>query len=110
MLGLIIVGILQRGDVFVVDNCTVHVKGDNIGLQEELFQNHGILMITLPPYHPDFNPTELVFQTLLTRMIVRRTRSESYDLRDFKLRVEEELGRFSLRDALAFYKFCGYNY
>ena len=110
VLGLIILRILQRGDVFIVDNCTVHIKGDNIGLQEELFQNHGILMITLPPYHPDFNPTELVFQTLTTRMSVARTRSESQDKRDFKIRVEEEIKKFTIHDTLAFFNFCGYNY
>ena len=47
---LLLLDILQREDIFIVDNCTVHMKGDNIGIQEELFQNHGILMITLPPY------------------------------------------------------------
>lgn len=28
---------LVRGDIFVVDNCTIHVKGDYIGLQRTLF-------------------------------------------------------------------------
>ena len=46
---LLVRKVLVRGDFFIVDNCTVHLKGDNIGIQEELFQNHGILMITLPP-------------------------------------------------------------
>lgn len=49
-------GILSRGDILIVDNCSIHVQGDNIGLQEELFHTHGILMIALSPYHP---PTEL---------------------------------------------------
>ena len=49
---LLLLDILQREDIFIVDNCTVHIKGDNIGIQEELFQNHGILMITLPPLSP----------------------------------------------------------
>ena len=44
-------GVLQDGDVFVLDNCTVHLFGDNIGTQDYLFREHRILMITLAPYH-----------------------------------------------------------
>ena len=33
---LFCVGVLQRGDVFVLDNCSVYVQGDNSGLQETL--------------------------------------------------------------------------
>ena len=57
-------GTLIPGDIFIVDNCSVHMKGDNIGLQEALFKKHNVLMVTLPPYHPDFNPTELVLNIL----------------------------------------------
>ena len=49
-------GVLCRGDIFIVDNCSIHMKGDNVGLQHALFQEHGILMIALPPYHPDLIP------------------------------------------------------
>ena len=66
-------GTLQRGDIFVVDNCTIHTKGDNIAIQETLFRNYQILMIPLPPYHPDLNPTELVFNTLLQRLMSERS-------------------------------------
>ena len=66
---LLEVGTLSRGGVFIVDNCTIHIKGDNVGIQAELFQNYGILIITLPPYHPDFNPTKLVFDTFLRQIL-----------------------------------------
>ena len=42
-------GVLSRGDICVVDNYTVHTKGDNISLQEELVNHHGVFMIKLPP-------------------------------------------------------------
>ena len=54
-------GTLCRGDIFAVDNCTIHMKADCIGIQHTLFEDYGVLMISLPPYHPEFNPTELVF-------------------------------------------------
>ena len=47
---LIELGVLRRGDVFVVDNCTVHMKGDNGNLQDKLLLELGVLMIPLPPY------------------------------------------------------------
>ena len=56
-------GVLQRGDVFILDNCTIHMYGDNIGTQEFLLGEYGILMITLALYHPDFNLTEPFFNT-----------------------------------------------
>ena len=65
---LLELGVLQRGDVFILDNCTIHMHGDNSGSQDYLFCEYEILMIPLPPYHPDFKPTELVFQTTLQRL------------------------------------------
>ena len=52
---LMAVGILERGDIFIVDNCSIHCKGDNVGLHQSLFSDYRILMITLPPYHPDLS-------------------------------------------------------
>lgn len=66
--------ILERGDIFVVDNCSIHYKGDNLGIQELLFWYHGILMITLPPYHPDYNQADFVFLELLARINSERMR------------------------------------
>ena len=71
---LLLARILQRGDVFIVDNCSIHMFGDNTGTQEYLFREMGILMITLPPYHPDFNPTERLFNMLLQRLDSKRLR------------------------------------
>ena len=101
-------GALIRGDIFIVDNCSIHMKGDNIGLQNSLFEDHGILMIALPPYHPDFNPIELVFQTLLARLRSERARYNSTDADDFKDAIKIEMSDFNLHDAVSFFKHCGY--
>ena len=79
-------GTLRPGDIFIVDNCSVHMRGDNIGLQEALFKKYNVLMITLPPYHPGFNPTELVFNTILQRLSGKRARYNSLDADDFLMR------------------------
>ena len=34
---------------FVVDNCSIHMKGDNSDLQGYLFEKAGVLMVPLPP-------------------------------------------------------------
>ena len=101
-------GVLFRGDIFIVDNCSIHIKGDNIGLQQALFEEHSILMIALPPYHPDFNPTELVFQTLLSRLYSERARYNSINADNFKDAIDIEMSDFNLHDVVSFYRHCGY--
>ena len=48
------IGTLQRGDVFLVDNCNIHLQGANIRIQEDVFTVHVIIVITPPP--PPLSP------------------------------------------------------
>ena len=105
---LLEVGTLTQGDIFIVDNCTVHMQGVNCGLKDALLE-HGVQMIALPPYHPDFNPTELVFNTLLQRLSAQRARYNSMDAYDFLDAIIIELSKFSHEDILSFYQKCGYS-
>ena len=92
--------------------------GDNVGTQQYLFEEFGILMITLPPYHPDFNPTELVFNTTLQRLLARRARYKCWRIplgnswRDisFKQYIIFELENFTRNNILSFYRSQGYAY
>ena len=102
-------GCLEEGDIFVVDNCSIHCKGDNVGIQESLFRDHGILMITLPPYHPDYNPTEFVFRSLLVRIKSERARYKSLNANNFLDAICIEMNDFNINDTLSFYNDCGYN-
>ena len=103
-------GTLSRGDIFILDNCSVHVKGDNLGLAEHLLNEEGILLLTLPPYHPELNPTELVFNTLLQRLKSKRARYNSLDAEDFLDAICIELSSISLGDVAEFFVKCGYLY
>ena len=105
---LIEVGILSSGDIFVLDNCSVHVHGDNCGLRDKLMTGFGILLMPLPPYHPEFNPAELVFNTLLTRMRRSRARYSAISTMDFKNMIELVLNQITIVDLNHFYNFCGY--
>ena len=62
----------------------------------------------LPPYHPDFNPTELVFQTLVRRLSTERARYKSLDARDFINAMELELDAIDYLDVISFYQSQGY--
>ena len=99
-------GVLQRGDILVVDNCTIHNQAENTYLQEVLLMEQGILMITLPPYFAELNPTELVFRALL--MCLQAICCNSSKNIDLLKGVREVLANISLRAVKGMYKECGY--
>ena len=104
------------GGIFILDNCIIHMYGDNIGTQEFLFGEYGILMITLPPYHSDFNPTKLVFNTTLQRLSSVHARYNCWKIPyknmlrqvSFKDCIHYELDEFTREDTLSFYRTQGY--
>ena len=101
-------GVLCRGDYFIVDNCSIHYQGDNIGLPDALWDLYQIRFVALPPYSPEFNPTELVFNALLQRIRSERARYTSLDAEDFKDAIMIEMSSFDLLDVVRMYKACGY--
>ena len=105
---LIETGVLAAGDVFVVDNCTIHYQGDNVGLEETLRDMFGITLLRLPAYHPEFNPTELIFQLLFQRMRASRARYIALSDADFKVQIINELASFDLLDIVKNYMSQGY--
>ena len=96
--------------MFIVDNCSIHTLKDNVCIQEELFENHGIFMTTLLHYHPDFNPTKLVFQTLFQRLSVDQAHYKSLYTDIFLNTIEIEMNNFDLQNFISFYTKCGYAY
>ena len=104
---LISTGTLVRGDIFVVDNCSVHMKGDNGALQDQLLHKLGVLMVPLPPYWCELNPTELVFQTLLARLRSDRSRYNAKNNDVFYDSIIKKMMQFSYEDVTAFYIKCG---
>ena len=55
-------------DVVVLDNATIHGKGDNRYLVEWAWENFRILIIFLPTGSPEFNPQENVWGLTVKRM------------------------------------------
>ena len=96
-------GVLKSGDIFVVDNCSIHYQGENMGLPDALWDLYQIRFIALPPYSPELNPTELVFNCLTQRLKAERARYKSIDAADFLDAIELELGNFDLLDVVRFF-------
>ena len=61
-------GFLGPGDILVLDNAAIHIYRESQGLFDYLW-SHGILLITLPTRVPELNPIELVWNTLVQRLL-----------------------------------------
>eukprot|EP00571_Detonula_confervacea_P003009 CAMPEP_0172316252 /NCGR_PEP_ID=MMETSP1058-20130122/27605_1 /TAXON_ID=83371 /ORGANISM="Detonula confervacea, Strain CCMP 353" /LENGTH=173 /DNA_ID=CAMNT_0013030521 /DNA_START=69 /DNA_END=586 /DNA_ORIENTATION=+ len=56
------------GDVMVLDNATIHSDGENSVLEDWLWDRFGVFVLFLPARSPEFNPIELVWNTLVARL------------------------------------------
>ena len=105
---LIITGTLREGDIFVVDNCSIHFKGENDQLEEVLWNEFEILMVRLPPYYPELNPTEFVFGHLVVQLRNKFVRSRAQTEEDFVHAVQQQLDEIKYKTVVNQYKHCGY--
>ena len=65
-------------------------------------------MITLPPYHPKLNPTELVFRAILMKLRSMRSHYEEFKLNDVTREITNFLYHEISRDEVkSFYSQCG---
>ena len=60
-------------------------------------------MIPLPPYHLYFNPTELVFNTLVQRFSSFQAKYNSTSEKDFYREIIAYMSSFSLNDVISFF-------
>jgi hypothetical protein len=56
----IIKGFLLQGDILILDNAAIHVKGESSNLFDFLWDNFQILVICLPTCAPELNLIELL--------------------------------------------------
>lgn len=54
-------GLLQRGDVLVMDNAAIHKGADILHTLHTVLHAAGITLWFLPTYSPELNPCEFVF-------------------------------------------------
>lgn len=58
----------SRGDVIVMDNCGFHHHRQGEQILKRMLDNRGISLVFQPPYSPQYNVTECVFQTMRHRL------------------------------------------
>ena len=91
---------LERGQIIVMDNLSVH-KSKRV---EKLIEEAGATLLFFPPYSPDFNPIEEAFSKL--KSILRKASSRT------KESLLEANGRaldaITPEDIRGFYSDCGY--
>ena len=66
-------------------------------------------MLTLPLYSPEFNPTELVFNTLLMRLASVQAQTMLVSEMDFRLAIGMAMDAFDHHNVIAFYRHSGYH-
>ena len=101
-------GTLREGDVFVVDNCSIHFHGENKLLEKDLWEEFNILMIPLPPYHPELNPTEFVFAHLVMKLRERFVRTKANNEIEFVEMIENTIDAIPYGTVFNEYRHCGY--
>ena len=108
VLHLIREGTLVEGDIFVVDNCSIHTKGENAELEDLLWREHEILMIPLPPYHPELNPTEFVFHHLVETLRAEYARYGCNSELEFRSVLELTIDQLGFGIVWKMFLKCGY--
>lgn len=95
-----VVPVLQTGDVLVLDNLSAH----KVAGLAALLDTRGAKLLYLPPYSPDFNPIELLWSKVKTRLrqLKARTQEALLDALAQALRSVTQL------DIQAWFAHCGY--
>jgi len=91
---------LQPGHVVVLDNLPAH-KSPKV---DALIESAGARVLRLPPYSPDFNPTEMAISKIksILRKLARRSLDALFEA------VDQAMDQITAEDALGFIHHCGY--
>lgn len=92
---------LRPGDVVVLDNLPAH-KVEGLAA---LVEARGARLLYLPPYSPDFNPIELAFSKLKTKL--RQVQARTREALEEAIRAATEW--INAHDAQNWFAHCGYH-
>jgi hypothetical protein len=99
-------GFLKEGDMLIMDNATIHMYKENEVLEEYLWEEYGIFMLTLPTRSPEMNPIELLWNTLVMRM--KRFFIDQSDSIPICQMATHIMDGFRHQDVFDAFKKCGY--
>jgi transposase len=93
---------LRPGNIVVMDNLGAH----KVAGVKEAIEAVGASLLYLPPYSFDFNPIEFAWSKLKEHL--RST--EARNREDLDEAIAAAMDLITRRDALAWYRHCGYRY
>lgn len=91
---------LRPGQIVILDNLSVHKRA---GIRQQIEQVN-CQLIFLPAYSPDFNPIELAFSKVKTRL--RQAEARTQD--DLDAAIASPLGTINRDDARGWFQHCQY--
>jgi hypothetical protein len=104
--GAIAFGFLKRGDILVMHNASIHVCQENLVLEEWLWDEFGILLLTLPTRSPKMNPIKQLWNALARR--VKCLKFERWEVRpsanDIASAILDAMSHLDVRKS---HKSCG---
>ncbi|XP_033746893.1 uncharacterized protein LOC117332118 [Pecten maximus] len=92
-----------RGDVIVMDNCGFHHQHQGERILRHLLDQHGVTLVFQPPYSPQYNVTECVFQIMKRRLQYNSAMVENF----LELAIVDALD-FPASFMSGFFRQCGY--
>jgi transposase len=109
-------GFLQRWDILVLDNASIHVGGENANLEDWLWEGLSpwdgqplrITLLLLPARSPEMNPIELVWAQLVKKLRYKDITGVRAHKHAPALYASEILQGFTFADIGKLYKKCNY--
>ena len=97
--------VLEPGDILVVDNATIH-HNEAENIVGNFLKQHGIELVYLPPYSPQFNPCENAFNKV--KIILKDEEYAELIRFDVKTAVLRCFMEVTAADCIGFYNHTGY--
>jgi transposase len=92
---------LQRGDILVMDNLRSHYSL----VARTALKKRGVSILFVPPYSPEFNPIELVWATMKSRIRKANARKRK---RSFRHLIAASWRSLAAMDLTSYVRSCGY--
>ncbi len=96
----LLVPTLKRGEIVVLDNCSIH-KQEEIA---EALEAVGAWVLFLPPYSPDLNPIENCWSKV--KALLRSLKPRSFDA--LQTALVEAFAALTTQDMRGWFGHCGY--
>ena len=95
---------IDAGDVIVIDNCGFHHARHVEPILRQMVLNHGVILVYQPPYSPELNPCEYVFNHI--KYLLKN--NGRFTVRFTELAIVNAMEFITPALCSSFFKKCGY--